>query len=69
MVNMVSIVGERTAEMTLSNACAVCGGDLSMRVSPDGARTYCADCHLIDKPAVKWNSEGARLDVQQGALA
>ena len=69
MVNMVSIVGERMAEMTLPNACISCGGDLQMRVSPTGARTYCHECHIIAKPDVTWNSEGARLDVKAGALA
>ena len=69
MVNMVSIVGERIAEMTLPNACVTCGGDLTMRISPDGARTYCGECHVIARPDVTWNSEGARLDVRPGALA
>ena len=40
-----------------------------MRISPDGARTYCSECHVIAKPDVTWNSEGARLDVKPGALA
>ncbi len=69
MVNMVSIVGERMAEMVLPKACTSCGGDLTMRVSPDGARTYCPACHVIAKPEVTWNSEGARLDVKVSAHA
>lgn len=69
MVNMVSIVGERMAEMTLPKACVTCGGDLLMRVSPQGARTYCPECHVIAKPDVTWNGEGGHLEVKQGALA
>ncbi len=66
---MVNIVGDRTAEMTLPNACATCGGDLTMRLSPSGARTYCPQCHVIAKPELSWNHEGERLDVNQGVRA
>jgi hypothetical protein len=69
MVNMVSIVAEKTAEMTLPNACVTCGGDLQLRISPTGARTYCTACHVIAKPEVMWNDDGAKLDIRQAALA
>jgi len=58
-MNVVDIVGEKTAEMTLPNACLTCGGAVQLRVSPDGVRTYCATCHTISK---------ATLGVQEGGL-
>lgn len=59
MLNVVDIVGEKTAELTLPDACMTCGGPVQLRVSPDGVRIYCARCHTIGK---------ATVQLQAGAL-
>lgn len=69
MVPEVTIVNERTAEMTLTAACVACGGDLLLRVSPDGARTYCPTCHVIAKPKVVFGPHGFQLTEEKPALA
>lgn len=69
MVPEVTIVDERTAEMTLAAACLTCGGDLLLRLSPDGARTYCPVCHVIAKPKVRFGPGGLALMPERPALA
>lgn len=61
------MVDERTAELTLTAACPTCGGDVLLRVSPDGARTYCPVCHVIAKPKVAFGPGG--LVLTPGTLA
>jgi hypothetical protein len=58
MVPEVTIVNEHIAELTLTAACLTCGGDLQLRVSPDGARTWCSTCHVIGKPKVGFGPGG-----------
>lgn len=58
MVPEVTIIDERTAELTLTAACPTCGGDLKMRVSGAGARTWCLACHTIARPKVHFGPEG-----------
>ncbi|MEW6435398.1 MAG: hypothetical protein AB1730_28210 [Myxococcota bacterium] len=69
MVQEVTIVNERTAELTLTAACVMCGGDVQLRVSPDGARTYCPTCHVIAKPKVFFSPHGFHLAEERPALA
>lgn len=69
MVPEVTIVNERTAELTLTAACPTCGGDVLLRVSPDGARTYCPVCHVIAKPKVTFGPGGLVLTPENPAQA
>lgn len=68
-MNVVDIVGEKTAEVTLPNACVTCGGPVQLRVSPEGARAYCAVCHSITRATVEWKAGGLMLshDVKASA--
>jgi hypothetical protein len=65
----VTILDAQTAELTLTGACVACGGDVLLRVSPDGARTYCAACHAIAKPKVHFGPDGLRLSYESQAQA
>ncbi|MEW5742480.1 MAG: hypothetical protein AB1938_26415 [Myxococcota bacterium] len=58
MVPEVTILNEKTAELTLTAACPTCGGDLKLRVSPDGARTYCPACRVIARTRVGFGPDG-----------
>jgi hypothetical protein len=58
---------ERLADMMLPRACAACGGDLSLRVAPGSAWTYCASCHHLSRPQV--SLRGDRLQVSPGPEA
>lgn len=42
-------------EFTLSGGCIVCGGVVSVRMSPGSIRGYCAHCNWISKPLI-WQS-------------
>ncbi|PZR05561.1 MAG: hypothetical protein DI536_32110 [Archangium gephyra] len=52
MTTEVRVIDETTAEMQLAHACPMCDGDLELRLSPDGARSFCSTCHTIQKPRV-----------------
>ncbi len=39
-------------DLRVSNGCAVCGGDTSMRVTPSGAWAYCPRCHRLSRPVL-----------------
>lgn len=52
MTTEVRVIDESTAELQLQHACPICEGDLELRLSPEGARTFCATCHMIQKPRV-----------------
>jgi hypothetical protein len=69
MVPEVTILGERTAELTLPGACPTCGGDVQLRLSPDGARTWCPACHVIGKTKVAFGPGGVVLTPERPALA
>lgn len=63
MTTEVRVIDETTAEMQLAHACPVCDGDLELRISVDGARSFCATCHTIGKPRVHRDPhEGWSLD-------
>jgi hypothetical protein len=69
MVPEVTILGERTAELLVPGACPLCGGDVQLRVSPDGARTWCPACRVIAKSKVSFGAEGVVLTPERPALA
>lgn len=69
MVPEVTLFGERTAEFTLAGACVACGGDVQLRVSPDGARTWCPTCRIIAKPKVGFGKDGLVLTQETTAQA
>jgi hypothetical protein len=52
MPTEVRVISEGTAELQLAHACPTCDGALELRISPDGARSFCATCHTIGKPRV-----------------
>ncbi|MCI0572854.1 MAG: hypothetical protein L0Y66_19060 [Myxococcaceae bacterium] len=43
----------QSADMTLPGGCAVCGGDLVVRVAPGSSRGYCGTCRSLTRPAVR----------------
>lgn len=57
------MVGERIADMKLPKGCPLCGGDVHVRLSPEGARTYCPACHLITKPQLTMSAEGVTFEL------
>lgn len=70
MTTEVRVIDETTAEMQLSHACPVCDGDLELRLSPEGARSFCATCHTIQKPRVRRDPHtGWSLDFLNVGLA
>ena len=48
----VRVIDEGTAEFELEHACPLCDGKLELRVSADGAWTFCSTCRLISHPKV-----------------
>ena len=54
-------------EFTLSGGCIVCGGAMSVRMSPGAIRGYCGRCSWISKPLI-WQS-GKEVSVLHPPLA
>lgn len=53
MSTEVRVINTTTAELELPNACPTCDGPLELRVSPEGARTFCGTCHIIARATVR----------------
>jgi hypothetical protein len=53
--------GERFAEFTLPEGCLSCGGEVSIRATPAGARGYCPQCHWLSKPQVRVRPNGLEI--------
>jgi len=69
MVNVVNMVGDHAAETVLKEACPICDGDLQLRISAEGARTWCPTCRLIMHPRVQVTPEGLFLTPEKPVLA
>lgn len=66
----VRVIDEGTAEFELDHACPLCEGTLELRVSADGAWTFCSTCRLISHPRVfKHPEHGYSLQFPNAALA
>lgn len=50
-----------TADLDLQGGCALCGGVLAVRLSPAGARTYCAHCRWIAAADIEMVGDGVRI--------
>ncbi|MFZ5438428.1 MAG: hypothetical protein ACOZQL_00400 [Myxococcota bacterium] len=50
MTPEVRVIDEGTAELQLPAACPTCEGALEIRISVDGARSFCGVCHAIGRP-------------------
>jgi hypothetical protein len=53
MTTEITFIDENTSEFQLAHACPTCDGPLEMRVSTDGARSFCARCHVIGRPVLQ----------------
>jgi len=70
MTTEVRVISEGTAELQLANSCPSCEGALELRISPDGARSFCAACHTISKPRLRHTPhEGFSLQFRDVARA
>lgn len=64
------VIGERTAELELPNACPTCAGTLELRISPEGVRSFCNICHVIASPRLHSDGRsGFLLDFRDVGLA
>lgn len=52
---------EDTREISLPGGCILCGGDLDVRMGPDGAGSFCKSCRWISRPHMK--REGTQVHV------
>ena len=50
-----------TAEFELAEGCAVCSGNLRIRLTPRGARSYCGRCHALAEPEVSIDNHEIRI--------
>ena len=56
-----------TAETTIPDACAVCGGDVHLRVHDGRATGYCVSCRWISHPKLQVHHD--RLELKIDGLA
>lgn len=52
-MNEVRVIDEATTELQLPASCPTCEGALEIRLSPEGARSFCGTCHVIGRPRVR----------------
>ena len=50
-----------TREFSLDGGCLLCGGDLQVRVRPEGAATFCPACRWISHPHMKRAEGGIQV--------
>jgi hypothetical protein len=48
-------------DFTFEEACILCGGDLAVRFTAGGARTYCRACRWISRPHVARGEDGMQV--------
>lgn len=56
-------------DFSLEGGCILCGGDLSVRVSPGRARTVCKSCRWISRPHMEREEDGVHVVHPAGLLA
>jgi hypothetical protein len=56
-------------DFSLEGGCILCGGDLSVRVSPGRARTVCMACRWISRPHMRRDEEGVHVVHPAGLMA
>lgn len=56
---------QHTADFTLPEACPLCSGQLTIRLSgvTRAAKSYCATCHWIGSPDVQIEKQGISLGI------
>jgi hypothetical protein len=59
----------RNAETTFPDACAVCGGDVHIRVVEGHATSYCGGCHWIAHPKLHVQHDGLKVSFGAQGLA
>ena len=58
-----------TAETTIPNACAVCGGDVHLRVLNGRATGFCGVCRWISHPKLEVHHDRLELSIETVANA
>jgi hypothetical protein len=69
MVVNVTKVGEGVSEVELPSGCVICGGDLHVRMTADGAMSYCPSCHHIGRARATVKGDGLRVDFRVAGRA
>lgn len=59
--------GDESADFELPNGCALCGGPVSVRISPQAARSVCIGCRWVARATVAFRPEG--IEVMYGPTA
>jgi hypothetical protein len=57
------------AETTFPSACAVCGGDVHLRVLKGKATSYCSGCHWIAHPLLEVHADGLHVSFSPQGVA
>jgi hypothetical protein len=60
-MNAATTEAPATRDLELQGACPTCGGDLSVRLGPEGARSVCHRCGAWSRPILHQNAEGLHL--------
>jgi hypothetical protein len=48
-------------DFSLEEGCLLCGGDLAVRLTAGGARTYCGACRWISRPHMRREGDGLHV--------
>lgn len=66
MTQLTTAGGVEVADLTIPEGCMICGGDLEVRMSPEGARAVCVKCHWLTKPTISVTQQGLAVRYEVG---
>jgi hypothetical protein len=58
-----------TKDFSLEGACILCGGNLQVRVTAEGAATVCLACRWVSRPHMQRTDEGIQVTHPAGGIA
>jgi hypothetical protein len=59
----------QVADFKIEDGCFLCGGELAVRVTPDGATTVCRTCQWFARPHVKVGADGVTVSYSPAGQA
>jgi hypothetical protein len=55
-------------DFSLEGGCILCGGDLAVRVTAEGARTVCMACRWFSRPHMRRSDDGVHVTHPAGLV-
>ena len=60
---------DHARDLVIPAGCLLCGGDLAVRITEDGARSFCPRCRWLSRPHMERHGEAIHVTHPAGGLA